>query len=246
MNVWLETRNKPLLIAHRGASAHAPENTMLAFQLAMAQGADGIELDVKKCASGEVVVMHDTTVDRTTNGSGAVHKLTLAQLRALNAGEGQPVPTLDDVLELVKTHPSFVINIEVTNYETRNDGLERDVVDVVKRHAIGERVLFSSFNHLLVRRLAGLLPEVPRGLLYANGMPLPLRNVWLSPFVKHAFRHPHHSMVTLDFVRAMRQAGRGVNAWTVNEPSDIRRMAAMGVSGIIGDSPKTMRETLGL
>lgn len=246
MNLWLESRTRPLIIAHRGASAHAPENTLGAISLAMAQGADGIELDVKRCASGEVVVMHDTTVNRTTNGTGPVYALTLAQLRALDAGQGERVPTLDEVLDLIRPAPGFLINIEVTNYDTPRDGLENDVVAVLKRHSLNERVLFSSFNHLLARKLAGLLPDVPRGLLYYPDMPIYGRKVWLSPVIKHEFRHPHHSMVTLDFVRKMRAAGRGVNAWTVNEPADIRRMAAAGVSGIIGDSPVTMRKTLGL
>jgi glycerophosphoryl diester phosphodiesterase len=246
MNLWLEPRTRPLIIAHRGASAHAPENTLGAISLAIAQGADGIELDVKRCASGEVVVMHDTTVNRTTNGSGPVYGLTLAQLRALDAGQGERVPTLDEVLDLIRPAHGFVINIEVTNYDTPRDGLESDVVAVLKQHNLNERVLFSSFNHPLVRKLAGLLPEVPRGLLYDKSMALYSRNVWLSPLIKHEFRHPHHSMVTLDFVRKMRAAGRGVNTWTVNEPADIRRMAAMGVSGLIGDSPVTMRTILGL
>jgi glycerophosphoryl diester phosphodiesterase len=93
VNLWLEPRSRPLVIGHRGASAHAPENTMRAFQLAMAQHADGIEIDVKRCASGEVVVMHDATVDRTTNATGDVSKLTLAELRAIDAGDGERVPT---------------------------------------------------------------------------------------------------------------------------------------------------------
>jgi glycerophosphoryl diester phosphodiesterase len=245
MNLWLDTHAHPLVIGHRGASAHAPENTMRAFQVAMAQRADGIELDVKKCASGEVVVMHDETVDRTTNGTGRTHALTLAQLRALDAGDGERVPTLEEVFELITSHPTFLINIEVTNYPTPRDGLERDVVEIVKRHGLAERVLFSSFNHLLVRRLAALLPDVPRGLLYARDMPLPLRNVWLSPFIKHEFRHPQHAMVTRDFVDMMRARGRAVNAWTVNDDADVRRMIAAGVSGIIGDSPESIRRVMG-
>lgn len=245
MNLWHESRSHPLVIGHRGASAHAPENTLAAFRLAIEQGADGIELDVKRCQTGDVVVMHDATVDRTTNGSGQVHKLSIDALRSLDAG-GEPVPLLSEVFELIESAPGFLINIELTNYSTPRDGLEGEVARLIKKHAIAERVLFSSFNHLLVRKLAALMPEIPRGLLYYKNMPLPMRNVWLSPFIKHEFRHPHHSMITADFVTAMRAARRGVNAWTVNAPADIRRMGAYGVSGIIGDSPATIRKTLGL
>ncbi len=245
MNLWRESRSHPLVIGHRGASAHAPENTLAAFRLAIEQGANGIELDVKRCQTGHVVVMHDATVDRTTNGSGQVHKLSIDALRSLDAG-GEPVPLLSEVFELIEAAPGFLINIELTNYSTPRDGLEREVARLIKKHAIAERVLFSSFNHLLVRKLAALMPEIPRGLLYYKNMPLPMRNVWISPFIKHEFRHPHHSMITADFVTAMRVARRGVNAWTVNAPADIRRMGAYGVSGIIGDSPATIRKTLGL
>ena len=97
-NLWLAPHSHPLVLGHRGACAHAPENTLASFRLAREQRADGIEFDTKRCASGEVVIMHDISVDRTTNGHGDVHTLTLAELRALDAGGGQPVPTLDEVL----------------------------------------------------------------------------------------------------------------------------------------------------
>jgi glycerophosphoryl diester phosphodiesterase len=245
MNLWLEQHTRPLIIGHRGASMHAPENTLAAFQMAMAQGADGIELDVKRCATGEVVVMHDATVDRTTDGKGAVHELSLAQLRALNAGKGERVPTLDEVIETTASSATpFLINIEVTNYSTPFDGLEQCVVDVVKRHDCAERILFSSFNPLGVKRLAGLLPEVPRGMLYYHAMPVYLRDVWLAPFVPHEFRHPDFSMVTPEYVAKLAAQNKRINVWTVNTPEEIARMAQCGVQGIIGDSPAMMREVL--
>ncbi len=245
MNLWLQNYTRPLIIGHRGASAHAPENTLAAFRLAMAQGADGIELDVKRCASGEVVVMHDETVDRTTGGTGKVHELTLEQLRTLDAGQGERVPTLDEVLDLTATSSQpFLVNIEVTNYTTLNDGLEKLVVEVVKRHNCAERILFSSFNPFTVRALSRLMPDVPRGILYSRDMPLYLRQVWLAPFVPHEFRHPDQSYIAPDFVQKLNAQGKRVNTWTVNDRADIARVAASGVAGIIGDSPQTMREVL--
>jgi glycerophosphoryl diester phosphodiesterase len=246
MNLWLETHHRPLIIGHRGASMHAPENTLAAFALAMTQGADGIELDVKRCAGGEVVVMHDATVDRTTDGKGAVHELSLAQLRALDAGQGERVPTLDEVIDLTASStPPFLINIEVTNYSTPLDGLEQCVVEVVKRHNCAERILFSSFNPISVKRLAGLLPAVPRGMLYYHAMPVFLRDVWLAPFVPHEFRHPDFSMVTPEYVAKLAAQNKRINVWTVNTPEEIARMAQCGVHGIIGDSPAMMKEALG-
>ena len=245
MNLWLDTQSHPLIIGHRGASMHAPENTLAAFQLAMTQGADGIELDVKRCATGEVVVMHDATVDRTTDGKGAVHELTLAQLRALNAGAGERVPTLDEVIELTAASAApFLINIEVTNYSTPMDGLERCVIDVVRRHHCAGRILFSSFNPLSVKALAGLMPEVPRGMLYHSEMPIYLRDAWLAPFIAHEFRHPDQSCITPEYVAKLKGQGKRVNTWTVNTPAEIVHVAQCGVHGIIGDSPAMMRKVL--
>ena len=255
MNYWLQSHDRPLIIGHRGASAHAPENTLAAFKLAMEQGADGIELDVKRSASGDVVVMHDVTVDRTTDGKGKVHELTLDQLRRLNAGGGERVPTLEEVLKLViqakhaepvegATDALFLVNIEVTNYATPKDGLEELVVDVVRRHACAERILFSSFSPLSVRKLSKHMPEVPRGILYHHAMPLYLRQVWLAPFVPHEFRHPDLAYITSDFVQRLKAQGKRVNVWTVNDRADIARVAQAGVAGIIGDSPETMRHSL--
>jgi glycerophosphoryl diester phosphodiesterase len=244
MNRWLESYKRPLVVGHRGASAHAPENTLAAFRLAREQGADGIELDVKRCASGEVLVMHDPTLERTTNGEGKLHEWSLAELHTLDAGGGERVPTLDDVFDSIG--PDLLVNVEVTNYTTRNDGLEAAVVEVVRRHKIAERIIFSSFNPWSVRKLAALASDIPRAILYSPDMPIYLRDVWLSPFVSHQFRHPEHSMVTPPYVEYLHKQGRRVNAWTVNEPDEIKRMAACGVAGIIGDSPKTMREVLGL
>ena len=242
MNLWLESHPKPLVIGHRGASAHAPENTLAAFRLAREQGADGIEFDVKRCATGEVVIMHDVSVDRTTSGHGNVHELSLSALRALDAGDGERVPLLDEVFEELasRDRPDFLFNVEVTNYHTKGDGLEAAVIEVIRRHAIASRVLFSSFNPISVHQLSRRAPDIPRAILYDPSMPLYLREVWLGAIVAHEFRHPHFSMVTPDILAALRKRYLRVNAWTVNEPADIRRMLECGVAGIIGDSPRTI------
>lgn len=247
MNHWLHQLDRPLIIGHRGASAHAPENTLAAFMLAVAQGADGVELDVMRCATGEVVVIHDDTVDRTTDGTGWVRKMSLAKLRELDAGDGERIPTLDEVIAATAgaTRP-FLLNIEVKNYATPFDGLEQLVVEVVRRHGCEDRVLFSSFNPLAVRRLAQLAPDIPRGILYHHDMPIHLREVWMAPLVPHEFRHPDISFITPEFVAKLKARGKRVNTWTVNERADIARAAASDVHGIIGDSPLVIREVLGI
>ncbi len=244
MNNWLQTHTHPLVIGHRGASAYAPENTLAAFCLAREQGADGIELDVKRCASGDVVVMHDPTLLRTTGAAGLVHEWTLAELRALDAGQGEHVPTLDDVFDAIG--PNLLVNVEVTNYTTPDDGLEPLVVDIIRRHAIADRIVFSSFHPLVLRRLAVLAPDIPRAFLYDDEVRFDIQAVFNDPLMPHEFRNPHYSMVTHALVRELRSRHIGVNTWTVNAPADIKRMAECGVTSIIGDSPKTIREALGL
>ncbi len=243
MNHWLQPHTHPLVIGHRGACAHAPENTLAAFRLAREQGADGIELDVKRCASGDVVVMHDPTLLRTTGAAGHVHEWTLADLRALDAGQGERVPTLDEVFEAVGA--DLLVNVEVTNYTTPDDGLEPLVIAVVRRHAIAERILFSSFHPLVLRRLAALAPEIPRAFLCDEETPFDIALAFNDPLMPHEFRHPRHTMVTPDLVAGLRARNIGVNTWTTNIPADIKRVVACGVNGVIGDSPKTIREVLG-
>jgi glycerophosphoryl diester phosphodiesterase len=244
MNLWLEPHAYPLVVGHRGACAHAPENTLAAFRLAREQGAQGIELDAKRCASGEVVIMHDPTLKRTTGAEGNISEWSLAELRTLDAGQGERVPTLDEVFE--EAGADLLVNVEVTNYTTRNDGLEQAVVEVIRRHRIAERVVFSSFNPFSVRKLSALAPDIPRAILYGPDMPIYLRDVWLSPIVQHEFRHPHFSMVTPKMVQWLEEHHKLVNVWTVDEPEDIKRMAMCKVHGIIGDSPQTIRQALGM
>ncbi|MCL4507243.1 MAG: glycerophosphodiester phosphodiesterase [Chloroflexi bacterium] len=242
MNHWLLPHERPLVIGHRGASAHAPENTLAAFRLAREQGADGIELDAKRCASGEVVIMHDPELRRTTGAAGKVHEWTLADLRTLDAGRGERVPTLDEVFEGAGS--GLLVNVEVTNYSTPDDGLEAAVIDVVRRHGIADRVVFSSFNPLSLRQLAALAADIPRAFLFSPESPLDLQQVFADPLMPHQFRHPHYSLVTAEMVELWRASGILVNAWTANARADIRRMVACGVNGIIGDSPRTIREAL--
>src|SRR6266545_4190320 len=141
---------QPVIFAHRGASAHAPENTIASFELALAQGADAIELDVKLSADGHVMVHHDPTVDRTTNGKGKVKDLSLAELKKLDAGSffaenfhGEKIPTLEEVFEVVGKRT--FINVELTNYNTPRDQLVETVCMLVKKCGLEEHVMFSSF-----------------------------------------------------------------------------------------------------
>src|SRR3989304_10409901 len=167
---------RPLIFAHRGASAYAPENTLAAFRLALEHGADGIELDAKLSADGQVVVIHDQTVDRTTDGHGRVNQLTLTQLRQLDAGfckgaafKGERIPTLAEVLEMLGDR--LIINIELTNYDSPQDGLPEKAAELVRAGHLEQSVLFSSFLPSNLLAIRNILPSVPLAIL----APPPLR-----------------------------------------------------------------------
>jgi glycerophosphoryl diester phosphodiesterase len=240
-----------LNVAHRGASAAAPANTLAAFEKAIELGADGIEFDVHLSADGVPVVIHDFDVAATTDGSGRVSDLTLAQLKELDAGSsfapafaGERIPTLEEVLETVGQR--LLLNVELKTTSIRDDGLERTVIAQVERHGLahGNRVLLSSFNPISLRRAKKIAPHVPVGLLYALDMPLPLRRAWLAPLVRHEARHPERRMVDARYVAWARRRGYRVNVWTVDDPGEMRRLIDLGVDAIITNVPGVLRDVL--
>lgn len=248
MNGFLLSQ-RPLVIAHRGASRYAPENTLAAFRLAAEQGADAVELDAKLSADGEVVVIHDPTTDRTTGFRGEVRQLSLGQLKSLDAGsffstqfKGESIPTLAEVFEAVGER--VLINVELTNYTSPGDVLVEKVAALVKKYNLEERVLFSSFHPLNLIRARRLLPQVPTAILA-----LPGRAGWwaragwmrqVSPW----FVHPYFTDTTARYVARQHTHNRRVNVWTVNELEDMLRLVKDGVDGLITDDPPTARQAL--
>jgi glycerophosphoryl diester phosphodiesterase len=239
----LTSLSQPVIFAHRGASAHAPENTLAAFELALAQNADAIELDVKLSADGHVVVIHDATVNRTTGSQGRVKDLSLAQLKSLDAGSffsesyrGEKIPTLEEVFEAVGKRT--FINVELTNYTTPRDRLVEVVCALVKKFALQERVIFSSFFASNLSKSRAFLPEVPRGLLALNGWLGAWARSFGFAFGRYQALHPHLSDVSLQQVRRVHRLQRRIHVWTVNAPEDMRRLFGWGVDGIFTDDPQ--------
>lgn len=241
---------RPIIFAHRGASAHAPENTMSSFALAQSEGAEAIELDAKLTADGAVVAFHDPTLQRTTNGEGRVADRTLAELRTLDAGSsfsadfrGERIPILDEVLEAFGR--KLFINVELTNYTTPWDGLVARVCDLIIRHSLQEHVLFSSFLAMNLRQAARRLPEVPRGLLARRGW----RGVWARSFGfsfgEYEALHPFLADVTLRQVRRVHRMKRRVHVQTANAIEDLKRLASWGVDGIFTDDPRLALQVVG-
>lgn len=239
----LSSFSQPLLFAHRGASAHAPENTLAAFELALDQRADAIELDVKLSADGHVVVIHDATVDRTTGSQGRVRDLSLAQLKALDAGgffsdqyKGEKIPTLAEVFEAVGKRT--FINVELTNYTTPRDELVSAVCALVERFGLQERVMFSSFFAFNLTKARSLLPNVPRGLLAFDGWLGAWARSFGFAFGKYQALHPNIQDVTPQQVQRVHRLKRRIHVWTVNAADDMRRLFRWDVDAIFTDDPQ--------
>lgn len=241
---------RPVVFAHRGASAHAPENTLSSFKLALAQGAQAIELDVKLSADGEVVVFHDPVLDRTTDGRGRLSERTFADLRSLDAGSffskefrGEKIPLLTEVFDSIggKT----LINVELTNYATPRDALVEKVCTLVKKHALERSVIFSSFLASNLKKAARLLPETPRGLLALGGWPGAWARSFGFNFGEYAALHPHLYDVNPRQIRRVHCLKRRVHVWTVNQPQDMLRLKDWGADGIFTDDPDLALRTFG-
>lgn len=230
--------HKPLIIAHRGASGHAPENTLAAFNLAMEHQADGIELDVMLTKDGQVVVIHDDTVDRTTNGSGRVKKMTLDMLRSLDAGSGERIPTLTEVLDTFGGQ--FVINIELKNYSSPFDALPVVVAKMLNSYDFLEKMIISSFNPFNFKRFRKYCPGVKQGLLTIPNK----ANHWIWRLFKYDAVHPYYEDADKELVSGARKNQQQVNVWTVDDPDEIRRLAALEVDSIITNYPREAREAL--
>jgi len=242
-----EEKPFPLIYAHRGASALAPENTLAAFLLALQAGADGIELDVMLSQDKELLVIHDSTVDRTTDGSGKVAEMPLAALRELDAGtrfgeefRGEKLPTLAEVFETVGG--KMRINVELKNYAQPLDDLTSRVIALTERFHLADSVLLSSFNPINLSKARRQNPKIRRGLLVSPGDRLMLgAGGRLFPY--HAL-HPYYEDVTPEMAADLRARGKQLNTWTVDDPQALLRLHSIGVDGIISNNPAAARAVL--
>lgn len=238
---------KPLIFAHRGVKGTHPENTMIAFQEAERVGAHGIELDVHLSKDGELVVIHDETVDRTTNGTGLISEKTVVELQALDAGSHKDpsfhqakIPTLREVLIWLST-TNLQLNIELKTDVIHYSGIEEKVVDLVREYHLSNQIIFSSFNHDSVSLLAKLAPEIPRAILYDEPIADPLAEAKKR---EAAGLHPNFQLLTKEFVQTAQQQGYVFRPYTINEYKDLQTMIDYGVDVIITDWPMRAFELL--
>jgi glycerophosphoryl diester phosphodiesterase len=218
--------DKPAVVGHRGASGHAPENTMASFKLAHEMGANIVECDVHLSADGVPVVIHDETLDRTTDGTGLVKAQTVAQLADLG------VPTLDELLAWAATR--IAVSIEIKNGPLYYDGLVEKTVELVRKHVMADKVFAISFDHFALRRVKELEPAIACGALFA-ARPVD------GPAIARACRAdallPHWAFATRDVVDQAHAAGIAVSVWTCNDDHAIDAALSAGVDAIATDYP---------
>lgn len=246
----MTTSQLPLVLGHRGASHDAPQNTLAAFALARQMGADGVELDTSLTRDGIPIVMHDLDLDKTTNSSGPILSLDLAEVKKLDAGskfspkfKGEQVPTLDEVFETLGSE--MFVNVELKSISYRANGLEPAALDVIRRHKAEKRVIISSFNPFALRRFRAIAPDIPIGYLYSQDEPFYLRYGWLMIGLKHEARHPQHEMIDAGYMAWAKRRGYLVNTWTVDDPERIKALRDLGVNAIISNRPDVALAALG-
>ena len=237
--------DEPLVIAHRGGSALAPENTMAAFLTVVELGADGIELDVRLTKDHQVVVMHDRRLDRTTTGSGIVGTHTLKHLKSLDAGswfgsqfQGERIPTLDEVFE--ELPDDFPIYVEM---KARGPGawpLTSRVVNIIRNHKRFESTMVASFNSAAVGLLRLFDGRIIRGYIWSGRHPLPLRARWFSPLANPHWLAPDWGTLTPELLARFHGQGMPVAAWDVDVGVDMRRLTEMRVDAVVTDHPDVL------
>ncbi len=228
------------VFAHRGASAYAPENTLPAFALAMEQGADGIELDIHLSRDGELVVIHDELLDRTTNGTGPVGEHTLAELRGLCADNGMDgfaearIPTLREVLALVKPG-NMLVNIELKTGILWYQGIEEKALALVRGMGMQDRVIWSSFNHYSVREVRRLDPTARTAWLFSDVI-CEVEQLAAAQGVNGLHPALYHTQMA-DLLGTYLASGLDLRVWTVNGEAELRRLMAAGADVITNDPP---------
>ena len=250
---FMEMRTRPIVIAHRGFSSEAPENTLAAVRAAIAAGADMVEVDVTLTADGEVVVIHDDTLDRTTNGSGPVAEHTLEELLRLDAGawfarrfRGERIPTLAQLLEEVRGRT--LINVEIKSEavgEKAAGGIAERVVRLIREREMADQVVVSSFEPRALLHIAELDPELATASLYNEELHRDLDPLAIVGEVGARALNLSQDQATPAIVERCRQNGISVGVYTANRTDEMRRLIRMDVDAIFTDRPDRLIRVLG-
>jgi glycerophosphoryl diester phosphodiesterase len=237
----LRAPGAPLLrVGHRGARGHAPENTMASFTKGADLGVDAVETDIQLSKDGEIVLIHDHTVDRTTDGHGFVKDMTLAELKKLDAGgwydpgfSGERIPTLAELLTWAKDR--IGVALEIKNGPIYYPGIAEKTVRLVRRHGMESQVILISFDHFVLREAKRIAPEIATGILYVGGLvdPVAAARAALADSL-----NPHWAYVTPELVRDAHAAGLAISPWNPDDVATLRMLSEMGVDSAGTDHPE--------
>jgi len=245
------------LIAHRGAAGLAPENTLVAFERGIAEKADAVELDVHLSKDGELVVIHDATLNRTTDGSGNVSDFTLAELRKLDAAAkftGGPVapqklPTFQEVVDLVNGRVPIQIEVKVKSDGTRYQGIEQKVIDVLRRANMIEKSVIISFYWDVLQNVKAIEPRLKTGALattnYFRKVTSAAQAAKEVKAVGADFFGVEKTYLTAELLAELRKLGIGGGAWTVDDEAEMRKLAALNPDALTTNRPDLLRKVLG-
>ncbi len=244
------------VISHRGANIYAPQNTLPAFRRALEIGVDGFETDVHLSQDGTLVLCHNYTIDKTSDGKGSISQMTLGQLKAHDFGSyfspkfvGTQIPTLQEFLELVRQNGGLrVLNIELKSPRANETSIVRDTIEMVKDFEMFNSLILSSFDPKLLAEAKRIDPAVKTGFLYSPNSKVIFR-IYRNPLevakeIGADALHPFSMYVNADLVRKTHEAGMTMNVWTVNSPRAIKRLASLGADGIITDYPDVVKGVL--
>ena len=235
--------------AHRGFSSRYPENTMVAFEAARNAGADGIETDVHLTKDGEVVVIHDENLLRTTGVDKKVCDCTLSEITKIKASKTMDdkfdayVPSFEEFCAFIK-ESGMKANVELKTGVIYYPGIEEKVASLIRKYGIEDKVIFSSFNPLSLVIMQKYLPECKMGFLFTN--PINIKHIsYLAKEVGFSFLHPEYKVISEEMLNEAKACGLGINAWTINDPEEVRNLMAWGVEGTITNDPKMCLKAIG-
>lgn len=220
-----------MIMGHRGAKALEPENTLLSIRRAMEIGVDAVEIDVHLTKDKEVVVIHDSTVDRTTNGKGPIGSYTLEEIKKLDAGKGEKIPTLEEVIEFVKDKVRLII-------ELKEEGTEDKVVELIKRYNMFDSAYIISFWHMLVKKIKEMDSRIKTGVLLV-GCPV---DACMARSASADALVMNYAFVNKELVDKAHQEGLKVFIWNIDDRDMLRPYVDMGVDGIGSNDPRILVE----
>lgn len=233
--------------AHRGAKGYYPENTLVSFEGAIKQKSDGIELDVHLSKDGYLIVCHDETLNRTTNGKGFIKEYNLYELKQLDAGywydkkyKGEKLPLLEEVLELVKG-TTMDLDIEIKAGSIFYPGIEEKVVNMIEKYNVKKQTIISSFDHFALLKIKEIDSSIKTGILYRDAIYEPSEYIKLT---KADALHPYFKSLDPEIIKEANSLNIDINTYTVNNYNDIKEVIDLGVNAIITDYPDRVRSVL--